>query len=99
MFATRDVCDPVLVSGGGNPVGLVDGNSSLLIGQIVTDEELRGRFLRQPLETLNALRDQGVELTEYEIDEVSTNLATNALSNPGRVGIRADAVGKSGELV
>ena len=40
----------------------------LLIGQIVTDEELRGRFVRQPLETLTALRDQGVELTTSEID-------------------------------
>ncbi len=35
IFATRHVADPVLVSSGGNPVGLVDGNSSLLIGQIV----------------------------------------------------------------
>jgi Amt family ammonium transporter len=34
VFATRDVADPVLVSGGGKPVGLVDGNSSLLIGQL-----------------------------------------------------------------
>jgi len=35
VFATREVADPVLVSGGGNPVGLVDGNTSLLIGQLV----------------------------------------------------------------
>ena len=35
VFATRDVADPVLVSGGGNKVGLVDGNASLLIGQLV----------------------------------------------------------------
>jgi Amt family ammonium transporter len=34
VFATRHVADPVLVSGGGNPVGLVDGSSSLLIGQL-----------------------------------------------------------------
>src|SRR5262245_12380407 len=34
VFATRHVADPVLVSGGGNPVGLVDGNTSLLIGQL-----------------------------------------------------------------
>jgi Amt family ammonium transporter len=34
VFATRHVADPVLVSGGGNPVGLVDGNVSLLIGQL-----------------------------------------------------------------
>jgi Amt family ammonium transporter len=35
VFATRHVADPVLVSGGGNPVGLVDGSTSLLIGQLV----------------------------------------------------------------
>jgi hypothetical protein len=40
----------------------------LLIGQIVTDEELRRRFLRQPLETLTALRDRGIELTACEIE-------------------------------
>jgi hypothetical protein len=40
----------------------------LLIGQIVTDEELRRRFLRQPLETLTTLRDQGIELTTSEIE-------------------------------
>ena len=40
----------------------------LLIGQIVTDEELRRRFVERPLETLTALRDQGVELTKFEVD-------------------------------
>ena len=40
----------------------------LLIGQIVTDEELRLRFVRQPLETLTALREQGFELTASEIE-------------------------------
>ncbi len=34
VFATRHVADPVLVSSGGNPVGLVDGQPSLLIGQL-----------------------------------------------------------------
>lgn len=34
VFATREVADPALISGGGNPVGLMDGNPSLLIGQI-----------------------------------------------------------------
>ena len=34
VFATRDVADPLLVSGGGNAVGLVDGNMKLLIGQL-----------------------------------------------------------------
>ena len=40
----------------------------LLIGQIVTDEELRRRFVERPAETLTALCDQGVELTKFEID-------------------------------
>jgi Amt family ammonium transporter len=34
VFATREVADPVLVSGGGNPVGLVDGTVNLLFGQL-----------------------------------------------------------------
>jgi hypothetical protein len=38
------------------------------IGQLLTDEELRVRFVRQPLETLGLLRDQGLELTNAEID-------------------------------
>lgn len=40
----------------------------LLIGQIVTDEELRLRFVRQPLEMLTALREQGFDLTKTEIE-------------------------------
>jgi hypothetical protein len=40
----------------------------LLIGQIVTDEELRLRFLQQPREMLAGLREQGLELTTTEID-------------------------------
>jgi hypothetical protein len=40
----------------------------LLIGRIVTDEELRLRFVQQPVETLTALRDQGFELTNGEIE-------------------------------
>jgi hypothetical protein len=35
-----------------------------LIGQIVTDEELRARFVLQPLET----REQGFDLTTSEIE-------------------------------
>lgn len=40
----------------------------LLIGQILTDEELRGRFLNQPVETLAALGERGIELSKNEID-------------------------------
>ncbi len=40
----------------------------LLIGQLLTDEELRERFVHRPLETLLGLRHQGWELTDGEID-------------------------------
>jgi hypothetical protein len=39
-----------------------------IIGRILTDEELRERFLVAPVETLAALRDMGLELTRSEVD-------------------------------
>jgi hypothetical protein len=39
-----------------------------VIGQLLTDEEMRARFVRQPLETLLALQDQGFELTKGEVE-------------------------------
>ncbi len=38
-------------------------NVELLIGRLSTDSELRRRFANQPIE---ALREQGLELTELE---------------------------------
>jgi hypothetical protein len=49
----------------------------LLIGRILTDEELRREFVHDPRETLTALRDQGIELTSGELDalvEIDTEL-------------------------
>ena len=43
-------------------------NVQLIIGRILTDEELREQFLDQPFETLAALRDNGFDLTRSEID-------------------------------
>ena len=40
----------------------------LIIGRLLTDEDLRQEFLDQPRETLAALREQGFELTPWEID-------------------------------
>lgn len=40
----------------------------LIIGRLVTDQEYRHRFLQDPLDALNTLRDKGVELTRGEID-------------------------------
>ena len=39
----------------------------LVIGQILTDEDLRRRFIGAPAETLAAIREQGLELTRLEI--------------------------------
>jgi hypothetical protein len=42
----------------------------LIVGQILTDEELRARFLTQPIETLASLRQMGFELTNIEMDGI-----------------------------
>jgi len=38
----------------------------LIVGQLITDEEFRQRFLKDPSETLSGLRDQGIDLTAGE---------------------------------
>ena len=40
----------------------------VIVGRLVTDEEYRLKFLRDPIRALTTLRDQGVELTSAEID-------------------------------
>ena len=40
----------------------------LVIGRLLTDEELRLQFLHDPKETLTAFREQGFELTRGEVD-------------------------------
>jgi hypothetical protein len=39
-----------------------------VIGRLLTDEDLRLRFVERPLETLTELREQGFELTRDEIE-------------------------------
>jgi hypothetical protein len=43
----------------------------LIIGQILTDEELRASFLDGPVEMLASLRDMGFDLTNAEIDALT----------------------------
>jgi hypothetical protein len=43
----------------------------LIIGQILTDEELRAQFLDGPAETLSSLRNVGFDLTSAEIDALA----------------------------
>ena len=47
-----------------------------IIGRLITDEDYRLQFLGDPRGVLNALRDQGVELTRGEIEALlRTDLA------------------------
>jgi hypothetical protein len=39
-----------------------------IIGRLLTDQELRGKFMRAPRRTLAELGDQGWELTRVEVD-------------------------------
>ena len=43
----------------------------LVIGRLLTDEDLRLRFVERPLETLTEVREQGFELTNDEIDALA----------------------------
>ena len=43
----------------------------LVIGWLLTDEELRLRFVERPRETLAELQAQGYELTTNEVDALS----------------------------
>lgn len=43
----------------------------LIIGQLLTDEELRSLFLEAPLATLHTLRERGFELTHGEVDALA----------------------------
>ena len=46
-------------------------NVQLIIGQILTDEEFRAAFVDWPVETLNTLRDRGLDLTDVEVDALA----------------------------
>ena len=43
-------------------------NVEIIIGRLLTDEDLRRRFTREPVETLDAFCQQGWELSRGEID-------------------------------
>jgi hypothetical protein len=43
----------------------------LMIGRLLTDEDLRRQFVERPHETLADLREQGFDLTNDEIDALA----------------------------
>ena len=57
----------------------------LVIGRLLTDEDLRDRFVARPLETLTELREQGFELTREEIDALVKSDADMWPSMAGRI--------------
>jgi hypothetical protein len=48
----------------------------ILIGRLVTDEELRRRFVAAPHETVHAVRQLGLVLTAAEVDALLASPAT-----------------------
>jgi hypothetical protein len=47
-----------------------------VIGWLLTDEELRRRFVERPRETLAEVREQGYELTADEVDALARSEPT-----------------------
>jgi len=41
-----------------------------VIGRLLTEEDLRSRFVERARETLDELREQGYEMTEDEVDAI-----------------------------
>jgi hypothetical protein len=56
-----------------------------VIGRLLTDEDLRVRFVEQPLRTLMELREQGFDLSEDEIDALSRSHPTKWPSMARRI--------------
>jgi len=51
-------------------------NVEILIGRLLTDEDLRRRFTREPAATLDEYCQQGWELSRSEIDAILSGEAT-----------------------
>src|SRR5262249_8192417 len=52
-------------------IAMAQKTVQLIIGQILTDEELRASFLKRPIETLATLRGMGFELTQTEVEALA----------------------------
>jgi len=63
-------CGISLATDNGDTFLMSQKTAQLVIGRLLTDEELRAQFLGRPFETLAAFRDLGFDLTEREIDAI-----------------------------
>jgi hypothetical protein len=57
----------------------------LVIGRLLTDEELRTHFVARPRQTLADLREQGYELTRDEIEALAQTDADTWCAMAGRI--------------
>jgi hypothetical protein len=57
----------------------------LVIGRLLTDEDLRTQFVTRPRQTLAELRDQGYELTRDEIEALAQTDAHSWRAMAGRI--------------
>ena len=71
-------------------------NVELLIGRLLTDDDLRGQFVRDPRQVIDAFMRQGWELTEGETEALAstdtktwTELAARIPSRLRRCNLRA----------
>jgi hypothetical protein len=77
-------------------------NVEILLGRLLTDEELRRSFTRAPLETLTEFSEQGWELTRGEIDalvetdaQLWSRVAAKLPSRLQRCSLRIDDVSRN----
>lgn len=56
----------------------------ILIGRLVTDEDLRQRFIKEPRETIRLAQQSGLELSAAEVDAL--------LSSPVTLWVRLSAL-------
>lgn len=73
-------------------------NVQLVIGRLLTDDDLRQQFLRAPVATLEELSEQGWDLTPSEIDalvdtdvQLWSRVAAKLPSRLQRCSLRSDA--------
>jgi hypothetical protein len=57
----------------------------LVIGRLLTDEDLRTQFVTRPRQTLAEMRDQGYELTRDEIEALAQTDADSWRAMAGRI--------------
>ena len=48
-------------------------NVEILVGRLVTDEDLRRRFVENPRETIRVMQERGLELSAAEVEALAAS--------------------------